>query len=137
MAELFFFAIFHKTAPRVSVFKNENDLPANLKVLAREVAIAVEHTHSLIRALVLFPADIELTGHPRSQAIAILHSPSLASPLDIMLMMIGKELLFDIEYKPLQPIHAIGAPFRLYKNKQFNARNSRTQIPSLRYFSSR
>jgi hypothetical protein len=121
MAGLFFIAIFHKIAPRVSVFKNKNDFPANLEVLAGEIAIAVENAQSLIRAFVLFPADFELASDPRSQTIAILHSPPLASPLDVMLMMIGKELLLDFENKPLQSIHAIGTPFRIQHDTQFDA----------------
>jgi hypothetical protein len=121
MAESFFPAIFQEIAPRLSVFKNKNDLPAYLEVLAREVAIAVENTHSLLRALVLLPTDGELAGDPGSQAVAILHSPSLASPLDVMLMVIGKQLLLDIENEPLQSIHAIGSPFRSYNDAQFGA----------------
>jgi hypothetical protein len=101
---------FYQIDPRLSVFENENDLPANLVVLPSEIAVAVESTHSLFRASVLLPTDTELAGDPGSQAIAILHFPSFASPLDIMLVMVWKELLSDIENKPFQSVHAIGAP---------------------------
>jgi hypothetical protein len=121
MAGLFFFVLFKKIAPRVSIFKDKNNFPANLEILPREVAVAVESAHSLVPAFVLFPADIELPSHPRGQAIAVPHSPPLASPLDILLMMIGKELLLDFEDEPLQSIHAIGAPFRSHNHTQFGA----------------
>jgi len=112
VAELSFLSIFNKIASRLSVFKNENDFLANFEVLPREVAVAVKNAHPLVCALVLLSAYFELTGDPRSQAISILHSPSLAPPRDIMLMMIREELLLDIENELLQSIHAIGAPFR-------------------------
>jgi hypothetical protein len=121
MAELLFFAFFDKITPRVPIFKNQNDLLAYFEVLAREVGIAVKETQSLFRALVLLPADGELAGYPRGQAIPILHSPPLASPLDILFMMIGKELFLDIEDELFQSIHAIGAPFPSHNDAQFRA----------------
>jgi hypothetical protein len=129
MAELFLLAIFHEIAPRVPVFEYKNDLPANLVVLAREVAIAVEETHSLISALVLLSADRELAGDPGSQAVAITDSPSLAPPLYVMLMMIGKELFLDIENQLLQSIHAIGAPFSSWQRYAIRCVNLNSADP--------
>ena len=121
MAGLLFFVIFHEIALRIPIFKDKNDLPADLEILARQVAVTVKGAHSLFRALVLLPADRKLPGHPGGQTVAVLHFPSLASPLDIMLVMIGKELLLDIENELLQSMHAIGAPFRAYNDVQLGA----------------
>lgn len=132
MAELFFLDILRKSAPRIPIFENKNYLPADLEILASEVAISVKDAHSPVRAFVLLLANGELAGNPRSQAIALLHSPSFASPPDIMLMMIGKELLLDIENELLKSIHAIASPFRTLNYTQFAARNSIALIPIFR-----
>jgi hypothetical protein len=117
VACLVFVLVFNKIAPRLPVLEEKDHFLTDLEILAGEVAVAVKDAHSLVRAPALLAANRELTGYPRGQTVAFPDLPSIASPFDIVLMMVGKELLLDFEDQSLQPVHAIEASSRAINNR--------------------